>query len=193
MLSGHHLQCFLMSDYQVILHIHLGSFQGKAYIQHCAKCTCESDRLLEVYRWKRIGFLIRIPDSHVVINHLKVQYGCHYYIFILTIKQKPHSLIFSTSQLNQTTTKIKPYTITRKTYPVIIEETSNLKRGSQKASTRTPNWSEGSKPNMLEIVLFIASIVFGGTSFWIRDTSKGSISCIKFERIAFWKKIISQI
>ena len=38
---------------------------------------------------------------------------------------------------------------------------------------------------MLEIVLFIASKVVGGTSFWIRVTSNGSISCIILERTDF--------
>lgn len=38
---------------------------------------------------------------------------------------------------------------------------------------------------MPEMVLFIASNVVGETSFWIRLTSSGSISCIKSERTDF--------
>lgn len=38
---------------------------------------------------------------------------------------------------------------------------------------------------MPEMVLFIASKVAGGTSFWIRLTSNGSISCINSERSDF--------
>ena len=38
---------------------------------------------------------------------------------------------------------------------------------------------------MLEMVLFIASKVLGGTSFWISVTSNGSISCIISERNDF--------
>lgn len=69
----------------------------------------------------------------------------------------------------------------------MIEEINNLETGSHKASTKTWNWSDGSKPSMPEIVLFMASTVVGGTSFWIMLTSNGSISCIKDERIDFWK------
>lgn len=79
-----------------------------------------------------------------------------------------------------------------KAYPVIIEEIKSLEIGSHKASIRTWNWSDGSKPNMPDIVLFIASMVVGGTSFWIRLTSKGSISWIKFERTDFWKELKKQ-
>lgn len=75
-----------------------------------------------------------------------------------------------------------------KTYPVIIEETNNLERGSHKASIQTWNRSDGSKPNMPEMVLFMASNVMGGTSFWIRLTSKGSISCTRLARTDFWKE-----
>ena len=77
-------------------------------------------------------------------------------------------------------------------YPVIIEETNNFERDSHQASIKTWNRSDGSKPNMPEMVLFIASKVAGGTSFWIRLTSNGSISCINSERSDFWKNIRSQ-
>jgi len=38
---------------------------------------------------------------------------------------------------------------------------------------------------MPEIVLLMASTVVGGTSFWIRLTSNGSISCIRLVRTDF--------
>jgi hypothetical protein len=63
-----------------------------------------------------------------------------------------------------------------------------LKNGLQRASTTTRNWSDGSRPNMPEMVLFIASTVSGGTSFWMTLRSKGSISWIKFHRIDFYKE-----
>lgn len=62
--------------------------------------------------------------------------------------------------------KIKLEDAARKlTYPVIIEETNNLERGPHKDSINTSNWSEGSKPNIPDMVLFMASTVVGGTSF----------------------------
>lgn len=89
-----------------------------------------------------------------------------------------------------------PYKLDHKSnellYPVIIEETSNFERDSHQASIKTWNRSDGSKPNIPEMVLFIASKVAGGTSFWIRLTSNGSISCINSERSDFWKNIRSQ-
>lgn len=46
---------------------------------------------------------------------------------------------------------------------------------------------------MLEIVLFMASKVVGGTSFWMRVTSNGSTSCIILASTDFYKNKQSSV
>lgn len=69
-----------------------------------------------------------------------------------------------------------------------MEETKSLDKGSQRDWMWTWNLSEGRRPNIPEIVLFIASKVVSGTSFWIWLTSNGSISWITSAIKHFWER-----
>ncbi len=68
-------------------------------------------------------------------------------------------------------------------YPVIIDDTSNFARGLRKASIVTWNWSEGMRPRIPVMVLFMASMLSAEASWLMWLTSSGSISCIRLKRI----------
>lgn len=124
--------------------------------------------LIDWYTLKGNGCWLRIPNSTTVQTSMYLICNqVSQILFIITIIEK---------------------TMNYKTYPVIIEDTNNLKKGFQRASTTTRNWSDGSRPNMPEIVLFIASTVSGATSFWMTLRSRGSISWIKFQSMDFYRE-----
>lgn len=60
-------------------------------------------------------------------------------------------------------------------YPVMMEETRRRWRGPLETLTVTENWSDGSKPSMVEMVCFMESFAGSETPLEITEVSRGSI------------------
>lgn len=60
-------------------------------------------------------------------------------------------------------------------YPVMMEETRRRWRGRLETLMVTENWSDGSKPSMVEMVCFMESLAESETPLEITELSKGSI------------------
>lgn len=60
-------------------------------------------------------------------------------------------------------------------YPVMMEETRRRWRGRLETLIVTENWSDGSKPSMVEMVCFMESLAASEMPLEITEVSNGSI------------------